>query len=243
MNILLTNDDGIESEGLHILADALRTFHDVWITAPEHERSAASHAISLKKEVEITSLNERTSTCSGTPADCILFSLAGILPIIPDVVISGINRGLNIGIDTIYSGTVAAARQAALSGIPAVAVSAAGQAPPFPFNQAAEFIVRNLEMLIRSWNDHTVISVNVPQQGNGAWAAASLSKLGYSNRVRKVSQNGKAASYELFGEPASSGEVLPDSDWTVLQAGFIAVTPIHAYPLCNEESMRTLHTG
>lgn len=135
MKILLTNDDGIKSLGLRALQDVLGGEHEVWTVAPDRERSGSSHCISIKNPVRFHQVEERQFACGGTPADCVLFSCLGALPERPDLVISGINLGPNIGTDIIYSGTAAAARQAALMDIPAVAISQATFTAPFYFER------------------------------------------------------------------------------------------------------------
>ena len=139
MKILITNDDGIFSEGITTLKNALIADHDVWVVAPDTERSGTSHAITLKDAVRMSRIDERTYSCGGTPADCVLYSLLGAVDLDPDIVVSGINHGPNIGTDIIYSGTVAAARQAALMDRPAVAVSVVGMQGPLNFELAAEW--------------------------------------------------------------------------------------------------------
>jgi len=130
MNILITNDDGIESEGLKTLARVLSRDHRIMIVAPDGERSGKSHSISLGEPVRMRRMGENALACGGTPADCVLFSILGAVPEKPDIVVSGINRGPNLGTDIIYSGTAAAARQAALMGYAAVAVSVTSFSPP-----------------------------------------------------------------------------------------------------------------
>ncbi|MCX7025698.1 MAG: 5'/3'-nucleotidase SurE [Spirochaetes bacterium] len=162
MLILVTNDDGILSDGLRVLVSELATRHEVWIFAPDGERSGVSHAMTLKQPVLVRKVAEREFSCSGTPADCIILAELGVVPVVPDVVVSGINRGPNMGTDLVYSGTAAAARQAALYGIPAIAVSLATYVPPFDYIPSARFIVERLAALMDLWKPGTFINVNVP---------------------------------------------------------------------------------
>ncbi|NQT57544.1 MAG: 5'/3'-nucleotidase SurE [Bacteroidetes bacterium] len=242
MNVLLTNDDGIDSEGLIVLAETLRKEHTVWISAPDTERSASSHGITIRRSVVFTAVNEKTFTCSGTPADCILFALKGAVPVVPDVVISGINKGNNIGNDIVYSGTVAAARQGAFIGIPSIAVSAAGYFPPFPFSEAAEFILNHLNELISLWNKEIILNVNVPKKPNGSWEAASLSLLSYGNtlHIKESGPDSDSVTYSLQGELERIGSAHDESDFTKLQNGIITISPVSIYPSCHEESMQKL---
>lgn len=170
MRILLTNDDGIESDGLQALAAALNdlrkedgsALHEVWIVAPEHERSGVSHAMTLKKPTKLRHLGPRRYSCSGTPADCVIIAGLAVLEEVPDVVISGINFGPNLGTDIIYSGTCGAARQAALEGIPAIAVSCASFAQPLEYSGLAGFIADHLEALVALWKPDTFLNINGP---------------------------------------------------------------------------------
>jgi 5'-nucleotidase len=131
MRILLTNDDGIQSDGLYALIDALngikdingKTLHEIWVVAPEHERSGVSHAMTLKRPTKLRRLGDFRYSCSGTPADCIIIAGLSVLHDAPNLVIYGINKGPNLGTDIVYSGTCGAARQAALEGIPSIAIS------------------------------------------------------------------------------------------------------------------------
>ncbi|MCK5156035.1 MAG: 5'/3'-nucleotidase SurE [Spirochaetales bacterium] len=242
MNILLTNDDGIDSEGLHVLAETLRKEHAVWIAAPDTERSASSHAITIRKPVVFTAVDEKTFSCSGTPADCILFALQGAVPVSPDIVISGINKGNNIGNDIVYSGTVAAAREGAYTGIPSIAVSASGFAPPFPFSQAADFILRHLNALISLWNEEIILNINVPEKSNGMWETASLSSLSYGNTLHVIKSEPETGSvtYLLKGEVERIGSAHDETDFVKLQKGIITVSPVSIYPSCHEKSMQKL---
>jgi len=169
MNILLTNDDGIRSEGLQKLAQILRSRHNhkVYIIAPDGNRSGISHAVSmLSGPVKISKLDEDTWSCSGYPADCVILALLGELPLKPDLVLSGINQGENVGPDIIYSGTAAAARQASLAGFPAIALSLAGK-EGFCWDMAASWSADHLEELAALWKKGTFINVNIPNSPGG----------------------------------------------------------------------------
>ena len=124
MRILVTNDDGIHSPGLAVTEAIARNLSDdVWVVAPENEQSGASHSLTLTSPLRLRTLEERRYAVSGTPTDCVHLAVTGLLEELPDVVISGINYGANMGDDTIYSGTVAAATEGFLLGIPSVAIS------------------------------------------------------------------------------------------------------------------------
>lgn len=245
MIILLTNDDGIGRPGLVTLARVLQEEHEVWVSAPESERSASSHAITMRNPVTFTKIDERTYACSGTPADCVLYGLRGALPVRPDVIISGINHGVNVGTDITYSGTFGAARQAAMLGIPAIAVSAEGHTPEDPpFEKAARFILERLEKLIDLWDRHTVMNVNVPIRtlADGIpWRLATLSHRLYLDELVVTRQEENATSYILSGgTPDKEPENHPDTDLEVLRSGAIAITPVFVHPDLNHEAFERL---
>ena len=146
MKILLTNDDGVGSDGIRALIGVLSPVHDVWVVAPETEKSGGSHSITLRDSIRVRRLGDRLFSCRGTTADCVMVSVLGLVPAGIELVISGINHGPNLGTDILYSGTAAGARQGALMGIPSVALSTARYAPPFDFIAGAEFAARNLEI-------------------------------------------------------------------------------------------------
>ncbi|MCL2320141.1 MAG: 5'/3'-nucleotidase SurE [Treponema sp.] len=183
MNILLTNDDGVGSEGILKLADVLRSRkHRVYVIAPDSNRSGISHAISiLHNPVKLFQLGEDTWSCTGTPADCVIAATLGALPEKPRLVLSGINRGANLGTDILYSGTAAAARQAGLVGIPAVALSLTGNyldsSAVFQWDMAASWAADHLEELAALWRPGTFVNVNIPNVPGGpggmlmAWPA------------------------------------------------------------------------
>jgi len=163
MKILLTNDDGIESPGLKALEEKLSNSHDVVVVAPAEERSGVSNAITIRKNIKIKKIDKNHYSCSGTPADCVHRVMHHIIDgFIPDIVVSGINLGPNLGTDIVFSGTAAAARQAAIMGIPGVAVSVTAFEEPFYFENAAIFIADNIESFFENWQPDHFININVP---------------------------------------------------------------------------------
>lgn len=162
MKILVTNDDGIHSEGIRVLSEELGQDHEVWVFAPDGDQSGSSHSMTLRSPGKVRRLDERTYTCSGMPADCVILAFRGALPFRPEVVVSGVNRGPNLGTDIVFSGTAAAARQAALYGIPGIAVSLASFGPAFDFRPSARFVRTNLDALLAAWDSSVFLNVNVP---------------------------------------------------------------------------------
>src|SRR5678815_3657595 len=163
--VLLTNDDGVLAPGIRAVADALRDFADVVVAAPDRERSAASHSISLDRPLRVDQIEEGTYAIDGTPVDCVYLALLHLVPRRPSLVVSGINNGFNLGSDVFYSGTVAGAVEGALRGIPALAVSLERRLPQ-DFSHAAGFArVLAAEVIRRGPGglpDASLLSINVP---------------------------------------------------------------------------------
>jgi 5'-nucleotidase len=162
-SILLTNDDGIEAEGLKILEKALSGLARIIVIAPDQERSAVSHGLTLRNPLELKELSSEHYVLNGTPADCVIYALRHVFSVFPDLVISGINHGANLGDDIMYSGTVAAAREASRHGIPAMAVSQAYDDKPIRFKEGAAFIRELVDsMLLNGLGGELCLNVNFP---------------------------------------------------------------------------------
>ncbi len=164
MKILLSNDDGVYAKGLAVLADHLRDLAEISIYAPDRNRSGASNSLTLDAPIRIKSIENGSISVEGTPTDCVHLALTGLLKELPDMVVSGINEGANLGDDILYSGTVAAAIEGRLLGFPAIAVSLVGSKDAFKHYDTAGRVVR--ELVKKLFNDplpvHTMLNVNVP---------------------------------------------------------------------------------
>ena len=247
MKILLTNDDGYTSEGLTVLSDALvAAGHEVWVCAPSVERSASSHAMTLHQEVTITEFGTMRYHCSGTPVDCILYATrAKVFDHHPDLVISGINHGFNISTDILYSGTVAAAREAALTGLKAIAVSCSrDKERNFPFARTAAFVVEHLDQFSALASPDCIININVPGEGNGEWRSGFPAYLDYHDSVERREMGGAD---ERSAVLALRGGVAPrqrcdtaQSDFQRLQAGYTSVTALAILPPVQEATQQRL---
>ncbi|MFQ5777866.1 MAG: 5'/3'-nucleotidase SurE [Terriglobia bacterium] len=225
-HILLTNDDGINSEGLLALEEALQAVAtEVWVVAPMSEMSATSQSISLQRPVRYEELSERKFAVVGTPADSVIMALNKLLPIKPDLMIAGINKGGNMGENVLYSGTVGAAFEAALSRVPAFAISVAGR-EEFRFEVAASFAVRLAEKLLRDpLPSGLVLNVNVPQPWrNGVRLTRQSQKISSNVLVESIDPRGRK--YFWIHEQVDLSQIAPDSDYAAIQAGSISVTPL-----------------
>ncbi len=209
----------------------LSPVHDVWVVAPETEKSGGSHSITLRDSIRVRKLGDRLFSCRGTTADCVMVSVLGLVPAGIELVISGINHGPNLGTDILYSGTAAGARQGALMGIPSVALSTARYAPPFDFIAGAEFAARNLEIFRELGTDDHFLNINFPS------TASRDCETVITFPSRRIYRD------ELSTYTAPNGDIycfmggeLPDahpeegSDCMVLTQGRISISPIHAHP-------------
>ncbi len=230
MKILLTNDDGITSAGLQILARMLKKDHEVWIVAPDQNRSAVSHSIIMNKPLKMVMHDDFSYTCSGVPVDCVVHGINSLLKTSPDVVISGINFGANLGTDILFSGTAAAARQAALYGIPGIAVSLESSLGVYDFTSLARFTVNNLCRLMQLCCED--IFVNVNAQSPGPYASCRLtkpSKRYYNDGVKPfIAPDGQHYSFFAGGEVDTKGG--EDCDYCAVKSGLVSVSRIFAQP-------------
>ncbi|MDR1180244.1 MAG: 5'/3'-nucleotidase SurE [Spirochaetales bacterium] len=238
MRVVLTNDDGVGSAGLDALRREIEAEHEVWIFAPDGERSGTSHRITLNSPVMKKKLDERVYSCSGSPADCVLLSVLGALPFRPDMVVSGINIGPNIGTDIVYSGTAAAARQAALMGIPSLAVSLNAVEEPFHFEPLARFVARNLEEFVSLWDDLHFVNINAPNSMVYAGTSITLpSRRRYRDKLEELRLPDGNTCYYLHGPPPDTDED-PRSDWEALMRNRVSISPVQLQPVSREEDER-----
>lgn len=237
MILLLTNDDGISSQGIATLREVLSREHEVWTVAPDAEKSGTSHGLTIKGAVRMRQLADRVYSCGGTPADCVLLSLSGAIPVKPDMIISGINMGPNLGTDIIYSGTAAAARQAALMGYSGVAVSLAADRPPYRFEAAAEFVLRRLQLFRKLWTPEHFLNINVPVSDGTRKLEAVVtqpSRRMYKDKLVSFDAPDGDTYYFLQGSLVESG-LEEGSDWWAVSQGKISVSPIHLQPINHKD--------
>lgn len=233
MKILLTNDDGFLSPGIECLKKEL-SGHELWTMAPDGDRSGKSHSITLKQPVKVEKIAEKSFACTGSPADCVLYSLLGAVPVKPDLVISGINLGPNLGTDIVYSGTAAAARQAALSGIPAIALSSVCMDPKQDFTPYIKFMNENLDKLLSLWAPDFFININFPEKVSGGVQITQPSRRIYHDKTDSfVSPRGDV--YYFLSGTLSEAEIEGDSDWKAVNEGHISISPIFLHPINHSE--------
>jgi 5'-nucleotidase len=223
--VLLSNDDGYRARGIRLLARALEPVAEVIVCAPEVEQSAASHALSLHRPLRLYQHEERTFSVDGTPADCVYVALhaeARLLPRRPDVVVSGVNHGVNLGDDVFYSGTVAAAREGALKGIPAIAISAAADAD---MEAAAELGAELALHLSTLGTDPILLNVNVPPGKDWPLRATRLGRRIYQDAV-EFRRDPRGREYLWIGGPGVAHRPLAGSDTEAFDEGVVGITPL-----------------
>ncbi len=241
MAILLSNDDGIASEGLRAVREILESLDEVWVVAPDRDQSAVSHSVTLQRPLRIEPVAPRVFSVDGTPTDCVNLAINGIMPQRPRLVVSGINQGANLGDDITYSGTVSAAMEATLLGVPALAVSLVTR-DAFDFTPAAEFTCRLAATVLQ---DHlppdTLLNVNVPGVPRHEIKGFTLTRQGkrrYSDAiVEKVDPRGKK--YYWIGGDQLDFVDAEGTDFSAIQQKLISITPLHL-DLTNYVSLQQL---
>ena len=229
-NILCTNDDGIHAPGLQFLIDAARRIGQVSVVAPDREQSATSHSLTVHRPLRVTRRDDDTHVIDGTPTDCVLIAVNSLLPTRPDFVFSGVNHGPNMGEDVLYSGTVAAAMEGTILGIPSVAVSFASRSAE-RLRGYEETITRLLQGLVErtDFPVETFFNINLPDIPAGELKGTRITTLGrrvYSDSLtRREDPSGRE--YFWIGGGVSSWSGRDDSDFRAVQAGYASVTPLH----------------
>jgi 5'/3'-nucleotidase len=241
MNILVTNDDGYLASGLRTLARAAERFGDVHIVAPDREQSASSHSLTLHRPLRVRRAAADTDVVDGTPTDCVVLALGELLGARPDVVLSGINHGPNLGDDVLYSGTVAAAMEATILGIPAIAIShAGGDADIVELWEGP--VATLLQSLIQQpeFPDQTLINVNLPALPPTEARGVRITTLGRRAYVDSLTRARDPSGREYFwiGGGESRWWGAETSDFHAIRDGYVSVTPLHmdltSYDLVND---------
>lgn len=225
---MVTNDDGIHSHGLIILADILQSIADVWVVAPDREMSAASHSLTLHKPLRVKEIAHQRYTVNGTPTDCVNLGVNSVLKMKPDLIVSGINKGGNLAGDIVYSGTVAAAREGTMLGIPSFAISLVAE-KDFEFRNAADFALKvAVYVLEKGLPAGTFLNVNVPDEDIVREPHYKITRQGRrihgGSIVEKVDPRGEK--YYWFGNNNLGFEEIEGSDSHAVSQGYISITPL-----------------
>lgn len=232
MRILLSNDDGIEARGLQTLAKGLAASGEVLMVAPDRDRSGASNSLTLDVPLRVRKLSDRAWRVAGTPTDCVHLALTGLLDKDPDIVVSGINHGANMGDDVIYSGTVAAAMEGRSLGHPAVAVSLVlGERKKHHFESAARAAALLVQRLQREpLPADTVLNVNVPDLAWEDIKGFEVTRLGNRHRAEAMVEQSDPRGRPVYwiGPPGKEEDAGPGTDFHAVRRGYVSITPIHA---------------
>lgn len=242
MKILVTNDDGYTAEGITALAAALRNVGEVVVVAPDRERSAAGHALTLHHPLRATEISAGGFAVDGTPTDCVNLGIHNLLSFKPDIVVSGINHGANLGDDITYSGTVSGAMEATLMGIPAFAMSLACRGAGRNFAAAAAFAARlALEIADKGLPPDTFLNVNVPDLAEEELGPAVVTRQGKRRYdgviIDKIDPRGRK--YYWIGTAEAEFQDIEGTDFHAISRGHISITPLHL-DLTNYASMKAL---
>jgi 5'-nucleotidase len=242
MLILVCNDDGIYAAGLRALEEALQPLGEVWVVAPDREQSATSHSLNLHRPLRVEEVGARRLAVDGTPTDCVNLAVNGILPARPALVVSGINHGGNLGDDITYSGTVSAAMEGTLLGVPSFAISLVTRERGGDFGAAARFAARLATVVLElGLPRDTLLNVNVPSLPPSELRGYAVTRQGrrrYGDAiVEKVDPRGKK--YYWIGGDDLGFVAEEGTDCSATASGYISVTPLHL-DLTNYASMRQM---
>ena len=244
--VLLTNDDGIEAPGLGVLEEIAREVaREVWLVAPEHDQSGVSHAVSLHHPIRVTERGLRRYAITGTPGDCAVMGVCRLMAEArPDLLLCGVNRGANLGMETVFSGTVGGAMTGMMLGIPSIALSQAWSDPMHvPWSTARTLgpsVIRQL--LAIGWGDATCLSVNFPDSSAADAGPLTLARQGVGllqGMHVETRTDPRGLTYHWIGFRRGPREQGPESDIDALQAGRIVVTPLR-YDRTDEEAYQAL---
>ncbi len=230
MHILISNDDGYQAQGIICLADTLAQLGQVTVVAPNRDRSGASNSLTLDYPIRATTLDNGNICVDGTPTDCVHLAITGLLEQEPDMVVSGINHGANMGDDVLYSGTVAAAMEGRFLGYPAIAVSLAHSGIPVHFATAAQIV---LELILKMENDpippETILNINVPDLPRSEIGKVEVTRLGHRHKAEPVYKETDPRGLPIYwvGPPGEAQDAGPGTDFNAINSGNVSVTPIH----------------
>ena len=237
MRILLSNDDGYFAPGIEQLAAALAPHADIVVVAPERDRSGASNSLTLDRPLTVRTAPNGFRFVNGTPTDCVHLAVTGLLDALPDMVISGINLGPNMGDDTIYSGTVAAATEGYLLGIPSIAISLASKTAAH-FDTAAAIALELLERHRRRPLGGWLLNVNVPDVPRSELAGYRITRLGRRHKAENVikTKSPRGETVYWVGAAGAAADAGEGTDFQAVEQRFVSITPLQI-DLTNRDEM------
>ena len=228
LRILLTNDDGVYARGLAVLAETLRELAQIHVVAPDRNRSGASNSLTLNVPLRIKFLENEMISVEGTPTDCVHVAITGLLPRAPDMVISGINAGANLGDDVWYSGTVAAAMEGRFLGFPAVAISLAGEHLHY-YSTAAMVVYKIVDrLMVEPLPSSTILNVNVPDVPYTELQGFEVTRLGTRHSAEPTIRQLDPRGHPVYwvGPAGSAADAGPGTDFAAIAQGKVSISPI-----------------
>ncbi len=230
MHILVSNDDGYRAPGLSAMVEAVSDFGKVTVIAPNQDRSGASNSLTLTVPIRVEQIENGYFVCSGTPTDCVHLGITGLMPQEPDMIISGINNARNLGDDVLYSGTVGAAMEGRFLGLPAIAVSLAGD-DPIHFDTAGNVVRQLLEKMLQTpLSPSTILNINVPDLPRDQISGWQATRLGGRDRacpaIRATDPVGKDIYW--IGAAGVEQDAGPGTDFFAIAQGYVSITPLTA---------------
>lgn len=229
MNILISNDDGYRAAGIAALADALAAIAEVTVVAPDRDRSGASNSLTLDTPIRARATDNGFTSVDGTPTDCVHLAITGLLSAEPDMVVSGINAGANLGDDVLYSGTVAAAMEGRFLGFPAIAVSLVCEERPQHFATAAQVTVDLVKRVMAgALPADTILNVNVPDIPLADIKGLQATRLGHRHKSEPVirMEDPRGRPVYWVGPAGSEQDAGPGTDFHAVRGGYVSVTPL-----------------
>ncbi len=227
--ILVTNDDGFFSKGIHHLAEVLKEVGEVYIVAPDRDRSAVSHALTMHRPLRIDLIKENCYSVNGTPTDCVVVGVKKLLPREPDLIVSGINKGANLGEDITYSGTVSAAIEATILGVPSFAISLVGERP-FRYETASYYALKIAKFILeKGLPPDTLLNVNLPNKPLQEIRGIKITRQGkrsYENSIHEIFSPWGEKQYWIGGGVVS-WQKMDGTDIQAIIEGYASVTPLH----------------
>ncbi|KTC79275.1 5'/3'-nucleotidase SurE [Legionella cherrii] len=229
MNVLISNDDGVFAPGINVLAKELSTCVTVDVVAPDRNRSGASNSLTLSQPIKVKKLDNGYHSVEGTPTDCVHLAITGLLDTQFDMVVSGINDGANLGDDTLYSGTVAAAVEGRYLGLPALAISMVGD--NIQHYETAAIIAKHLVMKLskHSLPSQTILNINVPDMPLHQLKGLQVTRLGTRHSAEPIVKDRDPRGRPIYwiGLPGPQADAGPGTDFYAISEGYVSITPLH----------------
>lgn len=227
--VLVTNDDGFFSKGIQYLAEALKELGEVYIVAPDRDRSAVSHALTMHRPLRVDLIRENCYSVNGTPTDCVVVGVKKLLPREPDLIVSGINKGANLGEDITYSGTVSAAIEGTILGVPSFAISLVGERP-FRYETASYYAIKIAKFILeKHLPPDTLLNVNLPNKSLQEIKGIKITKQGkrsYEDSIHEIFSPWGEKQYWIGGGIVS-WQKMEGTDIQAIMENYASVTPLH----------------